>query len=59
LCDALSYPTGACFIEKRLVDVVIRRSFIDLTIPKWKEFLNLKAYFDDKTGTDIYKLLDV
>ena len=57
LCDALAYPTGATFIEKRLVDVVIRRGFNELTVLKWKEFLSLKEYFDDKTGIDIYKLV--
>lgn len=57
LCDALALPDGATYIEKRLVDVVIRRGFNNLTIPKWKAFLELKDYFDKKTGTDIYKLI--
>lgn len=57
LCDALALPDGATYIEKRLVDVVIRRGFNNLTIPKWKAFLELKNYFDKKTGTDIYKLI--
>lgn len=64
LCDALAMPDGATFIEKRLVDVVMRRGFNDLTIPKWKAFLELKDYFDKKTETqfiipypDIYKLI--
>lgn len=59
LCDALTLPDGATYIEKRLVDVVMRRGFNDLTIPKWKAFLELKGYFDKKTGTDIYKLIGV
>ena len=59
LCDALALPDGATYIEKRLVDVVMRRGFNDLTIPKWKAFLELKDYFDKKTGTDIYKLIGV
>ena len=59
LCDAISFPTGATFVEKRLVDVVLRRGFNDLTIPKWKAFLELKTYFDKKTDQDIYKLLSV
>jgi hypothetical protein len=57
LCDALALPDGATYIEKRLVDVVIRRGFNNLTIPKWKAFLELKDYFDKKTGMDIYKLI--
>lgn len=59
LCDALALPDGATYIEKRLVDVVIRRGFNNLTIPKWKAFLGLKDYFDKKTGTDIYNLIGV
>ena len=59
LCDALALPNGATYIEKRLVDVVMRRGFNNLTIPKWKAFLDLKDYFDKKTGTDIYKLIGV
>ncbi len=59
LCDAISFPNGPTYIEKRLVDVVIRRGFNDLTIPKWKAFLELKAYFDKKASMDVYKLLDV
>lgn len=59
LCDALALPDGATYIEKRIVDVVMRRGFNDLTIPKWKSFFGLKEYFDKKTGTDIYKLIGV
>lgn len=59
LCDAISFPNGPTYVEKRLVDVVIRRGFNDLTIPKWKAFLELKKYFDEKVDMNIYKLLDV
>lgn len=59
LCDAISFPDGPTYVEKRLVDVVIRRGFNELTIPKWKAFLELKQYFDKKTGMDIYVLLNV
>ena len=59
LCDALALPDGATYIEKRLVDVVMRRGFNDLTVPKWKAFLDLKDYFDRKTGTDLYMLIGV
>jgi len=59
LCDAISFPDGPTYIEKRLVDVVMRRGFNDLTIPKWKAFLELKNCFDEKVGMDIYTLLNV
>lgn len=59
LCDALAFPEKATYIEKRLVDVALRRGFNDLTIPKWQAFLKLKDYFDEKTGKDIYKVIGV
>lgn len=59
LCDAISFPDGPTYIEKRLVDVVLRRGFNDLTIPKWKAFLELKDYFDKKTNSNIYELLSI
>ena len=59
LCDALAFPTGVCCVEKRLVDVTIRRGFNDFTIPKWKEYLSLETYFENKTGGNIYKLLNL
>lgn len=46
LCDAISYPNGPTYIEKRFVDVVLKRGFNDCTIQKWKAFLELKDYFD-------------
>ena len=59
LCDAISFPSGATFLEKRLVDVVMRRGFNDYTLQKWKAFFELKEYFDNKTQSDIYKILKV
>lgn len=57
LCDALALPSGVTFIEKRLVDVALRRGVNDLTVVKWKKYFELKDYFDAKTRTDIYKLI--
>lgn len=57
LCDAISFPNGPTYIEKRLVDVVLRRGFNNYTIQKWEAFLGLKDYFDKITQTDIYKIL--
>lgn len=59
LSDALAYPTGAVYIEKRLVDVVLRKGLNDLIIPKWKEFLALKDYFDKRASCNIYTLLNI
>lgn len=59
LCDAVSFPEGPTFLEKRLVDVVMRRGFNDYTIEKWKAFFKVKEYFDKKTGQDIYSVINI
>ena len=46
-------------MEKRFVDVVMRRGFNNLTIPKWKAFFEIKTYFDEKVNGDIYALLNL
>lgn len=59
ICDAISYPTGPCIIEKRLVDVVMRRGFNDLTILKWKEFFKLKQHFEEKMKCSLYEVFEI
>jgi hypothetical protein len=58
LCDAISFPEGVCVIEKRLIDVVIRKGFNGSTILKWKEFINLREYFESKINCNLYSLFD-
>lgn len=45
LCDALSLPSGACIIEKRLVDVALRHGLPEYTLIKWKAYMQLKNDF--------------
>lgn len=59
LCDAISFPDGPTYIEKRLVDVALRRGFNDCTIEKWRAFLELKDYFSKKARVDIYEILKI
>ena len=47
---------GVCLIEKRLVNVVTRYGFNELTLKKWAAFHEIKDYFDKKTGGNIYDL---
>lgn len=56
-CDAIALPSGFCLIEKRMVDVVIRYGFNDLTIDKWKITMNIKQYFENKMQKSIYTIL--
>ena len=43
LCDALSLPSGACILEKRLVDVALRHGVNDLSLEKWSAFFAAKT----------------
>ncbi|MCM1991155.1 HD domain-containing protein [Oceanirhabdus seepicola] len=58
LCDNISLPEGICLMEKRLIDVVMRYGFNDLTLIKWENYLGLKEYFSKKIGKSIYKVLE-
>lgn len=57
LCDALALPSGFCLLEKRFVDVALRYGMPPATIPRWKKILELRRYFEEKTGGAIYALL--
>ena len=57
LCDAISLPEGACIMEKRLMDVALRHGLPEFSLDKWRAFLALKQYFDDKCGCNLYELL--
>jgi len=58
LCDAISLPEGPCTVEKRLVDVVLRHGFNDLTVEKWKAFLELKKHFENRMQCGLYEPFD-
>lgn len=57
LCDAISLPEGACIMEKRFVDVVLRHGMESFTVDKWKAYYAIKKHFDSLCGCDIYTLL--
>ena len=57
LCDALALPSGFTLIEKRLIDVGIRRGVNELTVPRWKAYLDLQAHFSSQIGESIYSTL--
>jgi len=56
LCDCLGTAQGICTLEKRMVNVVMRHGFNNLTTKKWEATFALKDYFDKKCGEDIYNL---
>lgn len=56
LSDAISDHDGPCILEKRLVNVVLRKGFNEFTIMKWKEFFSLKEYFEAKMKCSLEEL---
>ena len=57
LCDALALHNGFTLIEKRLVDVALRHGVNEYIVPKWKAFMELKKYFEEKMEKSIYSIL--
>ena len=57
LCDAISLPAGACIMEKRFVDVVLRHGVNSFDTDKWKAYYDIKNRFDTLCGCNIYTLL--
>lgn len=57
LCDALSLPVGHCLIEKRLVEAGLRHRLHEGLVLRWKAYLKLKDYFDERIGCNLYSIL--
>ena len=57
LCDAISLPNGACIMEKRFVDVVMRHGVNSFYTDKWKAYYDIKNRFDTLCGCNLYSLL--
>ncbi len=57
ICDYLALPNGFCILEKRMVDVALRRGVSDLTIDKWKKAFLIKSEIENKIKQSIYSLL--
>ncbi len=56
LCDSLAGSEGVMEIEARMEDV--RRRYGSYSQAKWDANMALKAYFEAKTGRDIYEVTD-
>ena len=57
LCDALALPSGFCLIEKRLVDVALRRGIDEYTLMRWKGYFDTQKEIESVIGQSIYSLL--
>lgn len=58
LADNMATKTKITTVEERFADVLTRHHF-DHPEQNLAALKNLKSYFDQKTGTDIYKLLNL
>jgi len=57
LCDSICMAQGVCLLEVRLIDVVRRYNVYNQSIlNKWNSFFEIKRYFDEKCGINIYEL---
>ena len=57
LCDSLCMAEGVCILEVRLMEVARRYNECNQAIlNKWNAFFEIKKYFDNKCGTNIYSL---
>jgi hypothetical protein len=57
LCDAIALPSGCCLIEKRLMDVALRRGVNEFSVPRWKAYLDIQKEFESAIGQSIYMVL--
>lgn len=57
LCDAIALPSGYCLVEKRLMDVALRRGVNEFSVPRWQAFLALQKEFESAIGQSIYRVL--
>ena len=56
LCDSISGAEGVMDIIDRMGDVKRRYGFYDPD--KWNRNLELKAYFEEKMGKDLYEAVE-
>jgi hypothetical protein len=57
LCDSICMAEGVCLLEVRLIDVARRYNTCNQNIlEKWNTFFEIKKYFDNKCGKNIYEL---
>ena len=56
LCDAIGTSEGVTLIEVRIMDVIRRRGFAELTLQKIEALFDIKMYFDKLCDMSIYDL---
>lgn len=57
LCDAVSLANGYCLMEKRLVDVALRRGTNSYSVARWRVFFDIQQEIEAAIGRSIYQVL--
>ncbi len=57
LCDALALPSGFCLLEKRFIDVALRRGTTDHTVSVWQAYFRIQQEFEAVLGRSVYSVL--
>ncbi len=57
LCDSLALPSGFTIVERRLIDVAIRKGINENSVNRWKAYLEIQKDIEKKIGCSVYSLL--
>ncbi len=57
LCDALALPSGFCLLEKRFVDVALRRGTTEHTAWVWQAYFRIQHEFEAVIRRSVYSVL--
>jgi hypothetical protein len=57
LCDALALPSGFCLLEKRFIDVALRRGTTEHTVSVWQAYFRIQQEFEAVMGRSVYSVL--
>jgi hypothetical protein len=57
LCDALALPSGFCLLEKRFVEVALRRGTTAHTTWVWQAYFCIQQEFETVMGRSVYSVL--
>lgn len=56
MCDLFCLETGFTTVEKRMLDIYVRKGIYDTTRPHFNKVMELKSRLEDKMGCSLYEL---
>lgn len=57
IADSLATKEGYVMLEQRVIDLMRRKGNFEYMFDSFKQYYNLKKYFDKKIGTSIYDII--